>query len=504
MIAELRPKFTKYPTYKIRDTLRPFIERVCFCASFAQRHKALLTIITAFQQNVIRQMRINLGRDDYLLTQEKHVDVNCDYGSLVNAHMLIMGKTGMGKTTFLRQMITQLIHHTPTPRIHIMDVHGDIRLAGVSSVRFSESTEHGLNPFVVSSDPHFGGVRKRVQDFIATINGCRPIGSKQEAVMRHLITDLYAANGFFADNHKSWLLNDGYSRQRPKRYPTMDDACRFSYGKLKQLIIGSDTKSGRALEDLNKVTTKIYRISKQHSASGTTIDDTLLEKAMTHRADALKYFTEYIENIETGRELEDFVKYESKEVLKSTVERFDNLKASGIFKNKLPPFDDNNPVWRYDITALREHEKRMFVEFRLQEIFSTALENGPIRDEEGLLRDMIFIDEAHMFFRDDQNNILNTIAKEGRKFGLGLVCSSQSPTHFSEDFFSNVATKIILGVDQMYWDNLVRKMKIEAKLLQYIKPFHVIGVQMSNKGETRSRFTMVRVPNSRAKATPTT
>jgi hypothetical protein len=46
----------------------------------------------------------------------------------------------------------------------------------------------------------------------------------------------------------------------------------------------------------------------------------------------------------------------------------------------------------------------------------------------------------------------------------------------------------------------VRKMKIESKLLKYIKPFHVIGVQMSNKGETRSRFTMVRVPNSRATA----
>jgi len=95
---------------------------------------------------------------------------------------------------------------------------------------------------------------------------------------------------------------------------------------------------------------------------------------------------------------------------------------------------------------------------------------------------------------------IDTIAKEGRKFGLGLVCSSQSPTHFSEDFFSNVATKIVLGVDQMYWDNLVRKMKIESKALQYVKPFHVIGVQMSNKGETRSRFTMVRVSNKQAAA----
>ena len=447
-------------------------------------------------------MKIQLGHDDYLLSKNQTSPVYCDFNALVNAHMLIMGKTGMGKTTFLRRAIGQMVRTTPTPRIHVMDVHGDIELAGAASVRFSESTEYGLNPFVVSPDPHFGGVRKRVQDFIATINGCRPIGSRQEAVMRHLITDLYAANGFFSDNHKSWVINDGIARKYPKRHPTMDDACRYAFAKLKQLIIGGDAKSGRALEELNKVTTKIYRISKQQSHPGATLDEDQLEKMMTHRADAKKYYIEYIENLETGKELEDFVKYESKEVLKSVVERFENLKASGVFKNKVAPFDVNNPVWHYDITALREDEKRMFVEFRLQELFSAGLEKGPMRrQEEGVLRDILIIDEAHLFFRDDQNNILNTIAKEGRKFGIGLICASQSPTHFSEDFFANVGTKVVLGVDEMYWDNLVRKMKIEAKSLKYIRPFHVVGVQMSNKGETRSRFTMVRIPNSHASST---
>lgn len=445
-------------------------------------------------------MKIDLGHDDYLLSKSQTQQVFCDFDCLVNAHMLVMGKTGMGKTTFLRRVIQQIRQFSPAPRIHIMDVHGDIDLPGASSVRFSESTEYGLNPFVVSSDRHFGGVRKRVQDFIATINGCRPIGSRQEAVMRHLITDLYAGNGFFADNYKSWVLDDGFDRKYPKRYPTMDDACRYAFVKLKQLIIGSDTKAGRALEDLNKTTSKLYKISKQLSAPGAKPDGELLEKAMELRQKAMKSYKEYIENLETGKELEDFIKYESKEVLKSVVERFDNLKASGIFKNQIPPFEPSNPVWHYDITALREDEKRMFVEFRLQEIFSSSLERGPIRKEdEGLLRDIMIIDEAHLFFRDEENNILNTIAKEGRKFGLGLICASQSPTHFSEDFFSNVATKVVLGVDQMYWDNLVRKMKIDPKLMQYIKPFHVIGVQMSNKGETRSRFTMVRVSNTQSK-----
>jgi hypothetical protein len=64
----------------------------------------------------------------------------------------------------------------------------------------------------------------------------------------------------------------------------MDDACRYAFAKLKQLIIGGDTKSGRALEELNKVTTKIYRISKQQSHPGAKLDEDQLEKMMTHRA----------------------------------------------------------------------------------------------------------------------------------------------------------------------------------------------------------------------------
>ncbi|POZ50666.1 ATP-binding protein [Methylovulum psychrotolerans] len=442
-------------------------------------------------------MKVLLGHDDYLLTKGQNQIVACDYNRLVNAHILVMGKTGMGKTTTLHNIISQLRGFGGDIRVHVFDVHGDINLPGASSFRFSEATEFGLNPFVVSSDPHFGGVRKRVQDFIATIGGTQAIGARQEAVMRHLVTDLFAANGFFADNPKSWVLDDGFQRKYPKRYPTMDDMCRFAFGKLKQLIIGSDSQSGRALEELNKTTSKLYRLSKKLVASDMQSSELLMEQSVKHRADALRLYQNYIENIETGKELDDFIRYESREVLKSVVDRFENLRASGVFKNQAPPFDQNNPIWRYDITALREDEKRLFVEFRLQELFGLAQEKGALIQGEAVLRHVFIIDEAHLFLREDSHNIINRIAKEGRKFGLGLVCASQSPTHFSEDFFANVGTKIVLGVDTMYWDNLVRKMKIDAGTLKYIRPFSVMGVQMNNKGEPKSPFIMVRLADCR-------
>ena len=83
------------------------------------------------------------------------------------------------------------------------------------------------------------------------------------------------------------------------------------------------------------------------------------------------------------------------------------------------------------------------------------------------------------------------IAKEARKFGLGLFAASQSPDHFSEDFLSNVSTKIILGIDQMFWDGSVRKLKLEQKALEWIVPHKRLIMQINNKGETRNRFLWV-------------
>lgn len=65
--------------------------------------------------------------------------------------------------------------------------------------------------------------------------------------------------------------------------------------------------------------------------------------------------------------------------------------------------------------------------------------------------DVIVLDEAHIYSDDDPDSIINTIAKEARKFGVALFCASQSPTHFTSDFIASVGTKIVLGIDEGYW-----------------------------------------------------
>ena len=53
---------------------------------------------------------------------------------------------------------------------------------------------------------------------------------------------------------------------------------------------------------------------------------------------------------------------------------------------------------------------------------------------------------------------------------------------------SSVGTKIILGIDQLFWTQTVQKLKIEQQALEWIVPHQKMVVQVNNKAELKSRF----------------
>src|SRR3546814_20142168 len=110
------------------------------------------------------------------------------------------------------------------------------------------------------------------------------------------------------------------------------------------------------------------------------------------------------------------------------------------------------------------------------------------RGEQDQVVEVVVLDEAHIYADDDPDNIINNIAKEARKFGLALVCASQSPTHFTDDFVSSVGTNIILGIDEMYWRNSVPKMRITEEALPWIRINKSMLIQIKQRGETRKNW----------------
>lgn len=392
---------------------------------------------------------------------EETLRVRWNENQMINGHMLIVGQSGTGKTHNIRKVISHLVQsNRGAPlRIHVLDVHDDIQIKGGSEVLFSESTSTGLNPLAVNPDPHTGGVRKTVQNFIHTINKTsRQLGDRQQAVLRALLEELYAANGFYADKPESWSLHDSSGRR--KKFPNIDDLHRWTAFKYKQMFIGGSHESTSKLDKLNKEVVKLLRFSKDGIGPGEQ------EKVNTQKDDTIDAYSEYINSIKTGRELESFLKFDSKNTLKSVLDRIENLRNSGVFRNEAPNFDESNPVWRYRIKNLSDEEKQMMVHFRLKELYDRALQRG----EQDRIVEVIVIDEANMFMDNDPSNIISKMANEIRKFGTALICASQSFTHFTEDFLATVATKVILGIDEMYWDKTAKQLQIKKESLSIITP----------------------------------
>jgi DNA helicase HerA-like ATPase len=446
-------------------------------------------------------MKIIFGIDSAFVRKGETIPVVWDSTRVINAHMLLTGKSGTGKTFTLKKIIQQLQKQSNNQiRIRIIDVHGDIDIEGCSTIKFSEASPYGFNPLAINPDPDFGGVRKRIQSFMSALNKTsRKLGPKQESVLRNILLDLYAANGFYEKDPNSWHLNDSRGQRllhngKPKKYPTLDDAYRYANFKHKAMFLGTSNKAILNLEEVNKKAKKLYLSQKNiHRALSKEETEQMQAELRTTGETAIEAYSNYIKSIESGMELTDLIKYDSIDSIKSLVDRLSNLVASGIFKNQEPNFDPNSTIWRYDVKALTNlDEKKLFVYFLLEEIFHKRVELGEQKD----VVEMVFLDEANLFFSDEADNIINIISKEARKFGLGLCCASQSPTHFSEDFISNVGTKIILGLDQMFWDGSVRKLKVEQQALEWIVPHQKMVVQINNKAELKNRFiwTLLNVP----------
>lgn len=488
-------------------------------------------------------MQIRFGYEMAKWKKNEKAPVVWDSDLMVNGHVLLIGMSGSGKTYTLRKMIYHMLQSAGAdlPRIHIMDVHGDIEVEGASSVLFSEQTHYGLNPLRINPDPHFGGVRKRIQSFLSTMNkSMRAMGPKQEACLRNILTDIYEAYGFKMDDYTTWRvdsdtaipLTDGdpnklfidvplhekdeakalgarwapppcrswwvpvdqytgaITRWPPKlvgrTHPTVKDALRMAQNLLQMSFLGTGAEAVSYLEVANKAAAAYRKkiISSLRKGETKLNEDELTDELEKAKQKAIDAYTNYAHSIATGAELRQLMKYDSTDVLKSVVDRLTNLDASGIFKGVQPPFDPACPIWHYNIHALSMVERKLFVLFRLEEIFLAAVQRG----QQDKIRDVIILDEAHIYADDDEENIINSIALEARKFGVALIAASQAPNHFTQDFITSVATKVILGVDEGYWKGAATKMRLKEEALAWVTHHVTMLVQMKRKGENKNEW----------------
>jgi len=89
---------------------------------------------------------------------------------------------------------------------------------------------------------------------------------------------------------------------------------------------------------------------------------------------------------------------------------------------------------------------------------------------------------------EDGDGIIGTICREGRKFGLSFWGAGQSPASIPESLLSSTATKIILGLDESYWQHAISKLRIDPKCLEWVRAKATMAVQLKEHGMLKNRW----------------
>lgn len=494
-------------------------------------------------------MLITWGKDFYAAKEGRFAPVRMDTAKLINGHVLIVGSSGVGKSHTIRKMVAQGHATAPDVHFHVFDVHGDLHVENASIVQFSEQAPFGLNPLRVNPDPVFGGVRRSIQSFLRVINqsSSTALGVKQESVLRNLLVDVYRDFGFLVSDPSTWAVNEYESRlvgggadnrlylevpiaekdqvkalgarwdgdkrhwwvhterykgdltrwapaYKERAYPGVADVAAYAKRIHEERFLGSDQKAVRALAQLNKAAKAMQRRMldsvRQKNEGGFLADSQ--DSLDDAREAALDAYTDFVNSIRTGFELENLIKYDSPDVLKSVVDRLENLQATGIFKDVEIPFSPDSKIWRYKLNALSHEEKKMMVLFLLQDIFNRAIQRGERSD----VVEVVVLDELSTYVgsQDEKGDgIIGIVAREARKFGLALWAANQSPANVPESLISSVGTKVLLGLDEMYWNSAVQKLRTDTRLLEWIQPKHTLAVQMKEAGALKNRWWWVQL-----------
>ncbi|MEQ1968076.1 hypothetical protein ABLA30_13835 [Xenorhabdus nematophila] len=433
-------------------------------------------------------MSFVIGNDSYELSKNNKVfPIIWDPTKLANYHVGITGISGSGKTYQLKRFISGL---PQSVSIDILDYHDDIDVIGSSGAIFSEQTKHGYNPFVINPDPHYGGVRKAANAVIDILSSSRKLGDQQLATLRNLIDDCFRQKWINANNPRSWIKKNATEQECTALYeardwaglrecfPTLVDLERMIQRKIKSSVLGLDDNNKAkdavfALESFMKDAKKL----KQTRTSVSEEQRAALEKA---KEKAINSYISAMNSVEDGQEFEDVLRYSSVETLQSLLLRVQNVMALGLFSSNPPSFSGNIHRYRLKPMATSESELKMFVYSRLNAIYREEMQKG---ESEGKLRRFIVLDEAKKFCNDDSDNPINIIANEARKFGIGLLLASQSPTHFSKDFINSAGTLLVQNMASSDYNMAAQKLQLDKKKLEFLIPRKTGLLRMQESGK---------------------
>ena len=430
----------------------------------------------------------------------------------VNAHGLICGGSGAGKTTLIKEIVTFL--NALRKHIFVFDLKGDMIFtdaAGNSIGNYIDitawDTKHGISLFEfdtgvnmdflkeIIADPSLmtnevsfklknSGPRVQVNRLIEILvkDFFPNLGVKQKDYLKHLFMDTYILKGFRYNKIETWTnelptLSDTLELIKMiKKYngnlsAINDDLSAAFIDEVKPEILNIKILTTRIKENdygEDQTVETLQKFIKAKQGKIQSLFDGFIEEAKE------VYKAEDIDKITPSKWFKerhvDVGKYESKDAVRK-IEELESylisLQESGIFDGaKLPIRNGLNVI---NISGLDVPFQRVFVDITLGKVFKACKIRGeysklPLGERSrGEKCDTYFIiDETKLVSgsakeKNDPYSYLNRIATESRGNGLALLVASQSAEHYPPEFLKNFHLQIILNTS-IADSEIVRKM----------------------------------------------
>jgi len=130
-------------------------------------------------------------------------------------------------------------------------------------------------------------------------------------------------------------------------------------------------------EQLTKLRRKLDKLHKEYAKEADDEELAILgEQIAALKMKCKETYCNFIDSMESGREIEDILKYDSVAVLTSVMQRLTLLSSTGILSANQAPFGDST-VRIHQIKSITHEQQVLYVKLKLQDIFEKCKRLGP-------------------------------------------------------------------------------------------------------------------------------
>lgn len=356
-------------------------------------------------------------------------DAQIQTSKLLTFHSAILGNTGSGKSTTIRQILRAILkQNTNNLHIHVFDIHGE----------YSEFVDRELN---VLDDYSIPLESLELQDWI---NLVKPSDLVQLPILRMAI--------LLGNALKQKKLNGTWLKVyiAYQAYYGIQSDPVAKRTKIVGILSGTgidvnqyDSKYANLSPENEKKFVKSLEDKMKELEPDSLKDDQFLQKQINQSFYVVSSFDDLLTGLDFVFYLEESKGNSQARNYSATLEtRIKEVQSRyGKLFSGLQIEKNNNPIIVYDVSQLDDDLLLFFVSYISKELFN--YNKSKIISSRDV--NVLLLEEAHRYVSKEKDTsqlfeieIFKRIAREGRKFGIFLWLSSQRPSELSGTVLSQI------------------------------------------------------------------